>query len=163
MNCKQNPHENVQWLISITFAHLIVPLQITNYFEILYVYNLREKALIIINCGILSLTHSHHNCRQISILVWICHGGNLPLGHNDNHDDCVSLPHYSRCASELCNLLKTIWPSLNRCLKILKRGQLAPCNLRYNGNHWSRSEWTLVIGHNPKRGQTFTFQFADFV
>ena len=93
-------------------------------------------------------------------MVWICNGGNLPLGHNDDHDDCVSLPHYSRCASELCNLLKTIWPSLNRSLKILKRGQLAPCNLRYNGNHWPRSEWVLVIEHNPKRGQTFNFQFG---
>ena len=41
------------------------------------------QPLIINNTEILSLTHSHHhhNCRQIPNMVWICHGGNLPLGH----------------------------------------------------------------------------------
>ena len=44
--------------------------------------------IIFINGGILSLTDSHHNHHgQKPTMVGICHGGNVPVSHDDDNDN----------------------------------------------------------------------------
>ena len=58
--------------------------------------------IIFINGGILSLTDSHHHHHgQKPTMVGICHGGNVPVSHDDDDDDVCTRPLVKWIQSDL--------------------------------------------------------------